>query len=41
MHYTFMQKTNGDGFPKAAEVIEITGAHELEAMDRAAQSARP
>src|SRR5512132_3795628 len=31
-----MQKTNGDGFPKAAEVIEITGAYELEAMDRAA-----
>jgi replication initiator protein len=31
-----MQKTNTDGFPKAAEVIEITGAHELEAMDRAA-----
>jgi hypothetical protein len=30
-----MQKTNSDGFPKAAEVIEITGAHELEAMDRA------
>ena len=36
MNRTAMQKTNGDGFPKAAEVIEITGAHELEAMDRAA-----
>ena len=36
MSRTTMQKTNGDGFPKAAEVIEITGAHELEAMDRAA-----
>jgi hypothetical protein len=36
MNRTNMQKTNGDGFPKAAEVIEITGAHELEAMDRAA-----
>src|SRR5512132_2387718 len=36
MSRTRMQKTNGDGFPKAAEVIEITGAHELEAMDRAA-----
>jgi hypothetical protein len=31
-----MQKTNGEGFPKAAEIIEISGAHELEAMDRAA-----
>jgi Initiator Replication protein, WH1/Initiator Rep protein, WH2 len=36
MSRTSLQKTNGDGFPKAAEVIEITGAHELEAMDRAA-----
>ena len=36
MSRTIAQKTNGDGFPKAAEVIEITGAHELEAMDRAA-----
>lgn len=36
MKRTTMQKTNADGFPKAAEVIEITGAHELEAMDRAA-----
>ena len=36
MRRTSMQKTNTDGFPKAAEVIEITGAHELEAMDRAA-----
>lgn len=36
MSRTSLQKTNGNGFPKAAEVIEITGAHELEAMDRAA-----
>src|SRR5512133_1433945 len=36
MHRSAMQKTNTDGFPKAAEVIEITGAYELEAMDRAA-----
>src|SRR5512132_3780949 len=36
MKHTSMQKSNTDGFPKAAEVIEITGAHELEAMDRAA-----
>jgi hypothetical protein len=36
MNRTVAQKTNGDGFPKAAEVIEITGGHELEAMDRAA-----
>ena len=32
---TVAQKTNLDGFPKAGEMIEITGAHELEAMDRA------
>lgn len=32
---TTLQKTNFDGFPKAGELIEITGAHELEAMDRA------
>jgi hypothetical protein len=36
MSRTVAQKTNGDGFPKAAEIIEITGGHELEAMDRAA-----
>jgi hypothetical protein len=30
------QRTNGEGFPKAGELIEITGAHELEASDRAA-----
>lgn len=36
MSRTVLQKTNADGFPKAAEMIEITGAHELEAMDRAA-----
>lgn len=33
---TLAQRTNIDGFPKAGELIEITGAHELEAMDRAA-----
>lgn len=32
---TLAQQTNIDGFPKAGELIEITGAHELEAMDRA------
>jgi Initiator Replication protein len=32
---THLQKTNRDGFPKAGELIEITGAHELEASDRA------
>ncbi|MBI2421351.1 MAG: replication initiation protein [Candidatus Hydrogenedentes bacterium] len=36
MSRTVAQKTNLDGFPKAGELIEITGAHELEAMDRAA-----
>lgn len=36
MSRTVAQKTNRDGFPKAAEVIEITGAYALEAMDRAA-----
>jgi hypothetical protein len=36
MSRTAAQTTNGDGFPKAAEIIEISGAHELEAMDRAA-----
>ncbi len=35
MSRTVAQKTNENGFPKAAEVIEISGAHELEAMDRA------
>ena len=30
-----LQKTNLDGFPKAGELIEITGTHELEAVDRA------
>lgn len=35
MSRTALQKTNLDGFPKAGELIEITGAHELEAMDRA------
>ena len=32
---TTAQKTNLEGFPKAAELIEITGAHALEASDRA------
>jgi len=32
---TRLQRTNLDGFPKAGELIEITGAHELEAADRA------
>src|SRR5271165_196519 len=32
---TRLQHTNLDGFPKPGELIEITGAHELEASDRA------
>lgn len=32
---TIKQKTNISGFPKAAELIEITGASQLEAPDRA------
>jgi len=32
---TVVQRTNMDGFPKAGELIEIAGAHELEASDRA------
>jgi len=32
---TVLQRTNFDGIPKARELIEITGAHELEASDRA------
>jgi Initiator Replication protein len=32
---TSKQQTNFEGFPKAAELIEITGAHALEASDRA------
>jgi Initiator Rep protein, WH2/Initiator Replication protein, WH1 len=32
---TFKQQSNYDGFPKAAELIEIEGAHALEASDRA------
>lgn len=31
---TLFQQTNHDGFPKAAELIEIQGAHALEASDR-------
>jgi hypothetical protein len=34
-HLTLQQRTNLDGFPKSGELIEITGAHELEASDRA------
>lgn len=34
MARTLEQKTNVVGFPKAGELIEITGAHELEAQDR-------
>jgi hypothetical protein len=32
---TIKQQSNFDGFPKAAELIEISGAHGLEALDRA------
>ena len=35
MSSTLSQMTNGSGFPKAAELIEITGTHALEASDRA------
>ena len=35
MSLTIAQKSNAAGFPKPAEIIEITGAHELEAQDRA------
>jgi hypothetical protein len=35
MSLTLGQRTNIDGVPKAAELIEITGAHALEASDRA------
>jgi hypothetical protein len=35
MSLTVKQFTNINGFPKAAELIEITGAHALEASDRA------
>jgi hypothetical protein len=35
LHLTLLQRTNLEGFPKAGELIEITGAHELEASDRA------
>jgi hypothetical protein len=34
-HLTVLQRTNRDGFPKAGELIDITGAHALEASDRA------
>jgi len=35
MSLTLEQRTNIDGVPKAAELIEIAGAHALEASDRA------
>jgi hypothetical protein len=35
MSLTIEQKTNNHGVPKAGELIEITGAHALEASDRA------
>jgi len=35
MSQTLAQKTNQSGFPKAGELIEITGAHALGAADRA------
>jgi hypothetical protein len=35
MSLTIAQITNSTGFPKAAELIEITGTHLLEASDRA------
>jgi hypothetical protein len=34
MSLTLEQRTNINGVPKAAELIEITGAHALEASDR-------
>jgi Initiator Replication protein len=39
MALTILQHTNLDGFPKAGELIEITGAYELEAADRALSNA--
>jgi len=35
---TAEQKSNWEGYPKPAELIEITGAHQLEAADRAVQN---
>lgn len=35
MGLTLDQRTNINGVPKAAELIEISGAHALEASDRA------
>jgi plasmid replication initiation protein len=35
MSRTIAQRTNGQGFPKAGEVIEMVGTHTLEASDRA------
>ena len=38
MSLTVSQKSNWAGFPKPSELIEITGAHQLEASDRAIQN---
>ena len=35
MSLTLLQRSNFDGFPKAGELIEVTGTHLLEASDRA------
>jgi hypothetical protein len=35
MSLTLLQRSNIDGFPKAGELIEVTGTHLLEASDRA------
>jgi hypothetical protein len=35
---TTAQRTNASGFPKPSELIEITGAHQLDAADRAIQN---
>lgn len=35
---TVAQKTNFSDFPKPSELIELTGAHQLEAVDRAIQN---
>ena len=38
MSLTISQKSNLSGFPKPSELIEITGAHQLETADRAIQN---
>ena len=35
MSLTILQKTNSTGWPKAGELIEMSGTHPLEASDRA------